>query len=265
MNSPHPVGETGQQARLRIRRGQWRAPTAYMAPGYVQANLAILPAEFASDFLRFCHRNPKSCPLLDVSEPGDPFVPRLGQDLDIRTDLPLYRVWENGELVEEVPDIKRHWRDGLVSFLLGCSFSFEDALVQDGIALRHIVDSTDLPAYRTSIPTVSSGPFHGPMVVSMRLLKPADAIRAIQITSRFPNVHGAPVHIGLPGQIGIADLAKPDWGGPVNARDDELPVFWACGVTPQTVIMESKLPFCITHSPAHMLITDLLNTRLAII
>ncbi len=256
---------SGREARLAIRRGEHRGQTAGIAPGFVQGNLAILPKALADDFFRFCQFNPKPCPLIGASEPGDPRIPALGEDLDIRTDLPLYRVWRDGKLVEEVSDLKAVWRDDLVAFLLGCSFSFEEALVEDGIPLRHISAGTNVPMYRTNIETTPAGPFHGPLVVSMRPLKPADAIRAVQITSRFPAVHGAPVHLGKPELIGIKDIAKPDYGDPVEVKADELPVFWACGVTPQSVIATVKPEFCITHAPGHMLVTDLKNSRLAVL
>jgi len=253
----------GARERARIRTGDFSGPTAGVAPGNVQANLVILPKSLAHDFLRFAHANPKPCPVLAVSEPGDPRLPTLGEDLDIRTDLPRYRVWRRGELIEEPADIDHIWRDDLVSFALGCSFSFEHALIEDGIELRHMTCGSNVPMYRTSIGCEPAGPFAGPLVVSMRPLKPSDAIRAIQITSRFPSVHGAPVHIGFPSAIGIADLAKPDYGDAVAIRDDELPVFWACGVTPQAVIAQVKPEFCITHAPGSMLITDLVNSQLA--
>src|SRR5215210_7152024 len=230
------VPQTGEDARRAIRSGQWTGPTSGLAPGYVQGNLAILPEKLAADFMRFCQLNPKPCPLLAAGAPGDPRLPSLGADLDIRTDLCRYKVFHNGELIDEPTDLMKHWRDDLVIFALGCSFSFEDALMQDGMELRHITNGTTVPMYRTNVPTTAAGPFHGPLVVSMRPLKPADAIRAIQITSRFPAVHGAPVHIGKPELIGIADLAKPDYGDALPVEGDELPVFWACGVTPQSVI-----------------------------
>lgn len=257
--------ETGHAARLKIRRGDHRLPTAGLAPGYVQGNLAVLPAALAADFHRFCHLNPKPCPLLAASEPGDPRLPGLGTDLDIRTDIPRYRVWRHGELVEEVDDLKKVWRDDLVAFVLGCSFSFEEALIENGLDLRHISCGTNVPMYRTSIQTAPAGPFHGPMVVSMRPFRPADAIRAVQVTSRFPSVHGAPVHLGKPEMIGIKDIAKPDYGDAVPVHDDELPVFWACGVTPQSVIATVKPEFSITHAPGYMLVSDLLNARLAVL
>lgn len=250
-------------ARHRIRSGAHRGHTAGMAPGHVQGNLVILPKAQADDFLRFCQRNPKSCPLLAVSEPGDPALPTLGVDIDIRSDLPAYRVWRDGVLAEVVDDVRSLWRDDLVSFVIGCSFSFEQALLEAGVPLRHVAEGHNVAMYRTSIATSPAGPFHGPMVVSMRPLKAADAIRAVQITSRFPDVHGAPVHIGEPALIGIADIAKPDFGDPVAIMDDELPVFWACGVTPQAVVMAARPPFCITHAPGEMLVTDLLNHRIA--
>jgi uncharacterized protein YcsI (UPF0317 family) len=255
--------KAGVCERLRIRVGDFRGPTAGLAPGNVQANLVILPKALAHDFLRFAQANPKPCPVLAVSEPGDPRLPTLGEDLDIRTDLPRYRVWQRGELVEEPADVSHVWREDLVSFALGCSFSFEQALVEDGIELRHMTCGSNVPMYRTNVQCKPAGPFRGPLVVSMRPLNPADAIRAIQITSRFPAVHGAPVHIGLPAEIGIVDLAKPDYGDAVPVKSDELPVFWACGVTPQAVIAEVRPEFCITHAPGSMLITDLINSQLA--
>ena len=262
--APIVTPDTGRDARLAIRRGEWTGPTSGIAPGYVQGNLAILPKELAADFHRFCHLNPKPCPLLASSEPGEWRIPALAEDMDIRTDVPRYRVWRNGELVDEPPDIRGYWRDDLVAFVLGCSFSFEEALLAEGIELRHITCNATVPMYRTSIATAPVGPFHGPMVVSMRPLKPADAIRAIQITTRFPAVHGAPVHIGKPELIGIADVMKPDYGDPVPVNDDEIPVFWACGVTPQSVVATVKPEFCITHYPGSMLVTDRRNTEFAI-
>jgi len=255
----------GRSVRLLARRGALTGHTAGLAPGYVQGNLAILPQAYAGDFLRFCQRNPKPCPLIGVSEVGDPRVPDLGADLDLRTDLPRYRVWRDGELVEEPTDIEAHWRGDLVGFLIGCSFTFEEALLADGIPLRHIGCGANVAMYRTALPTTPAGPFHGPLVVSMRPLKPADAIRAVQITSRFPAVHGAPVHLGLPEVIGVTDLASPDYGDPVAIAPDEIPVFWACGVTPQAVIAAARVPFAITHAPGCMLVTDLKNSRLAVL
>jgi uncharacterized protein YcsI (UPF0317 family) len=199
-----------------------------------------------------------------VSEPGDPAIPALGADLDIRTDVPRYRVWRDGVLVDESRDIKSEWRDDLVSFVLGCSFSFEEALLAADVPVRHIALKRNVPMYRTSVATQRAGRFHGPLVVSMRPMKPADAIRAVQITSRLPAVHGAPVHLGFPQAIGIADIARPDYGDAVPVEPDELPVFWACGVTPQAAIAAARVPFAITHAPGYMLVTDLKNAQLAI-
>jgi uncharacterized protein YcsI (UPF0317 family) len=254
------------EARHLVRSGAVTGTTAGLAPGYVQGNLAILPSEYAADFQRFCAFNPKPCPLIGMSEPGSPRVPALGQDLDLRTDVPAYRVWRDGELVGETDDVTDYWRDDLVGFVIGCSYSFEEALTEDGIEIRHITLNRKVPMFETNIATAPAGPFRGPMVVSMRPLKPADAIRAIQITSRFPAVHGAPVHIGKPELIGIKDVRKPDFGDPVPIDDDEeLPVFWACGVTPQAVIARARPSFCITHAPGSMLVTDVRNTRMAIL
>ena len=252
------------KARLDCRFGMV-APTSGIANGYVQGNLAILPEKQAADFHRFCQLNHKPCPIIGISDVGNPKIPSLGIDLDIRTDLPRYRVWKNGELVAEPEDVRQFWRDDLVSFVIGCSFSFEEALAAEGIELRHITRGCNVPMYRTSIATHRAGPFHGPMVVSMRPMTPRDAIRSVQITTRFPSVHGAPVHIGKPELIGIKDLMKPDYGDAVEVRDDELPVFWACGVTPQSVIATVKPEFCITHYPGSMLVTDRKNTEFAIL
>jgi uncharacterized protein YcsI (UPF0317 family) len=251
------------EARRLIRSGAHTGHTAAMAPDFVQGNLCILPAEYAADFADFCQRNPKPCPLIGKSSAGDPRLPSLGEDLDIRTDLPRYRVFRDGEVSDEPTDIMSYWRDDLVSFVLGCSFSFELPLIEDGIRLRHVERGDNVAMYKTNIDTVPAGPFIGKMVVSMRQLHPKEAIRAVQITSRFPSVHGAPIHIGLPEQIGIEDLETPFAGDAPGINEDEIPVFWACGVTPQTVVEQARPPFCITHKPGSMLITDLKNRSLA--
>jgi uncharacterized protein YcsI (UPF0317 family) len=256
---------TGLEVRLAARRQDLTGNTAGLAPGYLQANLVVLPAIMAADFLRFAQRNPKPCPLIAISEPGSRALPDLGLDLDIATDIPQYRVWRHGELIDEPLSVADYWRDDLVSFAIGCSFTFEESLLSAGVPLRHIACGVNVAMFRTSIPTQPAGPFQGPMVVSMRPLRPADAIRAIQITSRFPAVHGAPVHIGLPEMIGIGDIAKPDYGDPVEVGLDELPVFWACGVTPQSVIAATRPEFAITHAPGCMLATDRRNTEYAVI
>ncbi len=251
--------------RKAIRAGDFTGNTSGFAPGYVQCNLTILPAEWAGDFLRFCQANPRPCPLVAVSEsPGDTALPPLG-DIDIRTDVPSYRIFRDGVLEQEVPDIRDLWRNDLVVFALGCSFSFEEALLADGLEVRNVSQGVNVPMYRTDIDCTPAGPFAGKMVVSMRPFKARDAIRAIQICTRFPSVHGAPVHLGDPGLIGVSNLASPDYGDPVTVAADELPVFWACGVTPQVALEKAKPPFAITHSPGHMLVTDLRNSQLAVL
>jgi len=255
--------KNAEHVRSIIRQGRWTSHTSGLASEHVQGNVVILPSDEANDFLRYCQRNPKPCPLLAVSEPGHAGLPALGTDIDIRTDLPRYCVWRHGEVVDQPTDISALWRKDLVTFVIGCSFSFEEALMQAGLPLRHIEQQRNVAMYRSNIATEPAGAFHGPMVVSMRPFKAADAIRAIQITSRFPDVHGAPVHMGDPAQIGIADLARPDYGDAVEVLPDEIPVFWACGVTPQAAIAQARPEFCITHAPGAMLITDLLNHQLA--
>ncbi|MDX3775028.1 putative hydro-lyase [Chromatiaceae bacterium AAb-1] len=254
------------ELRRLIRSGRYKTHTSGLAPGFVQANMAILPAAYAADFLQFCHFNPKPCPLLGMAAaPGATDMPLLAQELDIRTDLPAYRIFRKGELVDEVHDVTALWRDDLVTFLIGCSFSFEEPLLADGLEIRNITEKVNVPMYRTGIACQPAGPFQGGMVVSMRPMKPADAIRAIQICSRFPQVHGAPVHFGDPAAIGIKDINKPDFGDAVTIHEGEVPVFWACGVTPQVAIMNARPDFCITHSPGHMLVTDLRNSSLSIL
>jgi len=249
-------------ARLAVRSGAHRTHTAGLAPGYVQGNLCIVPRQHAEDFRLFCERNPKPCPLLGVSRPGDPRLPALGEDLDLRTDVPGYRIFKNGIHQGDVPNLLELWKGDLVAFVLGCSFSFEEALMNAGLRLRYVEQKKNVPMYRTSVDTAPAGPFRGKLVVSMRPFKPADAIRAVEITSRYPRVHGAPVHIGFPEQIGIRDIGKPWVGDPTEVMEDELPLFWACGVTPQSVALEAKLPLVITHVPGHMLVTDLKNSDL---
>lgn len=251
--------------RARIRQGQHTGHTSGFCHGFVQCNLAILPADWASDFLLFCQRNPKPCPIIHVaSQPGETRFPALGAEFDVRSDFPQYRVWQHGELVEEIADISRVWRDDLVSFFIGCSFSFEEALLADGLEVRNITEGCNVPMYTTNIDCQSAGRFASKLVVSMRPFVPADAIRMIQICSRFPAVHGAPVHFGDPSAIGITDLNTPDFGDAVTLHADEVPVFTACGVTPQAAIMQAKPPFCITHSPGCMGVTDIPNSRMAV-
>lgn len=257
---------TPYQIRQLCRSGAFNSNTSGLAPGFVQANMAIIPAAYAADFLQFCHFNPKPCPLLGMAAtPGAVAMPQLAQDLDIRSDLPRYRVFRHGELVDEVTDISAIWRDDLVTFLIGCSFSFEESLLADGLEIRNISEKVNVPMYRTNLACQSAGVFSGNMVVSMRPMTPADAIRAIQICSRFPQVHGAPVHFGDPAAIGISNINTPDFGDAVTIKPGEVPVFWACGVTPQIAIANAKLDFCISHAPGHMLITDLSNSKLAML
>ena len=251
--------------RQLIRSGNLVQPTSGIAPGYVQANLAILPRDLAFDFLLFCQRNPKPCPLLEVVEAGDVEPTQFAPGADLRTDVPLYRIYEYGEMTAEVEDISEFWRDDLVSFLLGCSFSFESALTRAGIPLRHIERETNVSMFITDIPATSAGVFNGPTVVSMRPIRQEQVVRAVQVTSRFPAVHGAPLHVGDPTAIGIDDIMQPDFGDPTEIRSGEIPVFWACGVTPQAAAMASRPPMMITHSPGYMFITDKKDEDLAVL
>jgi uncharacterized protein YcsI (UPF0317 family) len=247
---------SAEQVRAAIRSGSYKGHTSGLAAGKLQCNLAILPERYALDFLRFCQRNPKPCPVVGVSDNGDPFLPTLGADIDIRTDISRYRVFKDGTLVDEVDDIQALWTDDLVTVALGCSFTFENALVRNGIPVRHMETGRNVPMFRSNIDLMPAGPFAGKMVVTMRPI-PADQVeQAHDISARFPQAHGAPIGIGDPANIGISDLSKPDWGDAVQIKDGEVPVYWACGVTPQNVLLDAKLPLCITHSPGHMLIAD---------
>lgn len=253
----------GAAARLAIRSGALRRPTSGLAPGFVQANLVILPEAFAQDFLRFCQLNPKPCPLLDVTEAGDPHPDSKWADgADLRTDLPRYRVYRAGELESEPENLLGLWQDDFVSFLLGCSFTFEQALIEAGIPVRHVELGSNVPMYRTNINCTPAGIFSGPMVVSMRPVPDALVERAVAVTARYPAVHGAPVQVGNPAGLGIADLNKPDYGDAVPVYRGETPLFWACGVTPQAVACAARIPLMITHAPGHMFITDGLNRDL---
>jgi uncharacterized protein YcsI (UPF0317 family) len=244
-------------ARAAFRAGAV-TPTAGWAPAYTQANLISVPADWAYDVLLFAQRNPRPCPVLDVTDPGSR-VTALAPDADLRTDLPLYRVWRDGNLFEEVTDVSHAWRDDLVSFLIGCSFTFEAALAVAGIPLRHVEMGRNVPMYLTNRACRPAGRLQGPLVVSMRPVPARLVATAVQITAGTPAVHGAPVHVGSPETLGIDDLSRPDFGEPVEVRQDEVPVFWACGVTPQAAVMASAPPFAISHAPGHMLITDVLD------
>ncbi len=262
-----PIDTRSPQAvRADIRRGAFTGLTTGVAPGFVQANLAILPKDAAYDFLLFCQRNPRPCPLIDVTDAGSPEPRGAAPGADLRTDVPKYRIYKDGVLADsDVTGITPFWRDDLVSFLLGCSFTFEWALLDAGVPLRHIDEGKNVAMWKTSIQCRPAGRFHGPMVVSMRPIPIGLVPRAVTASARFPGAHGAPVHVGDPAAIGIADIDRPDWGDSVGVRPGEVPVFWACGVTPQAVALASKPPFMITHSPGHMFITDLPNHALAVI
>ncbi|ACB84725.1 putative hydro-lyase [Natranaerobius thermophilus] len=244
------------EIRQRIKEGQYDGPTTGLMNGFTQANLVILPQNLAYDFLLFCQRNPKPCPLLEVIDTGKYEPKETAPGKDLRTDLPRYYIYRDGVKSAEVTDINKYWTQDLVSFLLGCSFTFESFFLQRGVPVRHIEEGVNVPMYRTNIKCKDAGVFHGNMVVSMRPIPENKLTEAIQITSRFPAVHGAPIHIGSPEKIGIKDLDSPDFGNRVNVESGEIPVFWACGVTPQAVIMNYRPEFVITHAPGHMFITD---------
>ena len=251
---------SAQDVRAAIRAGTYDRHTAGLAAGKLQCNLAIVPEAVALDFLRFCQRNPKPCPVVGVSDTGNPFMTTLGEDIDIRSDVPRYRVFRDGVFTDEVTDIRNLWRDDLVTVALGCSFTFENALIANEIPVRHIEQDKTVPMYKTSIPLVSAGVFSGQMVATMRPIHKDRVQDAYRISAAFPHAHGAPIAQGDPGLIGIADLNAPDWGDPVAVQPDEVPVYWACGVTPQNVLLNAQLPLCITHAPGHMLIADLPET-----
>ncbi len=260
------VPQTGAETRAAVRAGRLRHPTSGVAPDFVQTNVAILPRDVAFDFLLFCQRNPKPCPVIEVIEPGQAEAKLTAPGSDIRTDVPKYRVYKRGSLVDEPTDLKRHWRDDLVTFLLGCSFSFEHALMRNGISLPYFGTDKNIGMFITNIKANPAGVFSGPVVVSHRWIPKDKVIRAVQATSRFPAVHGAPIHIGDPTQIGIKDIMKPDFGDAwPPGHPDDVPVFWACGVTSQAVAMSSKPELMITHSPGHMFVTDLKDEDLAVI
>lgn len=248
--------------RKLIREGKITTPTAGMCSGYAQANLVILPKDIAYDFLLFTQRNPKSCPILEVGDVGNKILNFLGEDIDITTDIPKYRVYEDGVLTGEYTDISDLWRDDFVSFLIGCSFSFESEMIEDNIPIRHIEEDCNVPMYITNIKCTPAGIFNGNMVVSMRPIPYEKIVRSVLVSGAIPKVHGAPIHIGDPSIIGIKDIDKPDFGDSVNIKENEVPVFWPCGVTPQAVVMNVKPKIVITHSPGHMLITDIKNIEL---
>ena len=253
---------TPSEARLKIRNGEITTQTSGMCNGYAQANLCILPKKYAYDFLLFASRNPTSCPILEVLDEGSRYTKYMADHADIATDIPKYRIYRNGELAEEVTDISAYWQEDFVSFLIGCSFSFEGELLDAEVPIRHIEQGRNVPMFLTNIPCEPAGIFHGNMVVSMRPIPYKQVIRAVTATAAMPKVHGAPVHIGDPAQIGIADIMKPDFGDRVEIHDGDVPVFWPCGVTPQAAIMAAKPELAITHAPGHMFLTDVRNSTL---
>jgi uncharacterized protein YcsI (UPF0317 family) len=257
-NPVEPAALSPAQARTRYREGL-AVPTSGWSAGFTQVNLVVLPQDWAYDMLLFGQRNPKPVPLLDVTEAGATST-RLAPGSDLRTDLPRYRVWRDGELVDEPSSVTDLWRDDLVSFLIGCSFSFETALLEAGVPLRHLEQGRNVSMYRTDVACRPAGRLSGPLVVSMRPVPAQQVVTAVQVTGRMPQVHGAPVHVGAPEAIGISDLGSPDYGDPVRLEDGDVPVFWACGVTPQAALLDSRPPFAITHAPGHMFVTDVADT-----
>lgn len=260
----HVAPHIARADRLRIRAG-YSGNTSGMAPGYGQGNLVVLPRDWADDFKRYCQANTTPCPLIGMTEPGSSLVPMLGDDIDLRTDLPRYRVWKDGVLEREVTDISDLWQDDFVGFVIGCSLSFEFALQQAGLAVRHVDEEKVVPMYRTSLMTQLVGAFGGPMIVSMRPYTLEQAAIATEICAKLPGAHGAPVHIGDPSAIGIADVNTPDEGEPTAIEAGEVPVFWGCGVTPQAAVMSARPPICITHAPGYMLLCDQLTEDLRLI
>lgn len=256
-DSKHTQAGDPRFVRKMIRQQKYTGHTAGLAPGFLQGNLIVLQGDLAMDFFRYCQRNPKPCPLVGVSDTGNPFLSTLGVDIDIRSDIGSYHVYRDGIHTDTVHDISDLWRDDMVAFIIGCSFTFEQALVEAGISLRHWEEDTTVSMYKTNIQTVQAGDFGGGMVVSMRPMSMADAIRACAITARFPQGHGAPVHIGDPEAIGIRNIHQPDFGEPTPIRANEVPVFWACGVTPQHTALRAKPPLMISHKPGSMLVTDI--------
>lgn len=253
-----------KELRELFRQNKYAAPTSGLGKGYAQANLAMLPKTLALDFMIFAQRNPKSCPILDIIEAGSWEPKMIAPGADIRTDIPKYRIYEKGIMTAEVTDLQKYWREDLVGFLLGCSFTFETALLSAGLSVRHIEQNCNVPMYITNIQCKPAGIFHGPTVVSMRPFPPAQVIKAIQITSRFPAVHGAPIHVGDPVLIGIKDIYNPDFGDSVTIKPGEVPVFWACGVTPQAVATAVKPEIMITHAPGHMFVSDIRDEEYAV-
>lgn len=253
---------TGAVIRELCRSGAFTSPTADVARGYVQANLVVLPADAAADFAEFCRKNPKPCPVLETTDPGDSEPRRCAPGADLRTDLPRYRVYQHGRCAARSTSVERWWRDDLVAFLIGCSFTFDALLLAGGLPVRHVEEGCNVPMYRTNVACAGAGPYRGPLVVSMRPMTPQQADHAAAVTERYPDVHGSPVQIGDPAGLGIQRLDEPDYGDPVSVRDGEVPVFWACGVTPMEALRQARLPLAIVHEPGHMFVTDRLASDL---
>lgn len=257
------INRKPSEVRALIREGKIDFPTSGMCAGYAQANLVILPPDYAADFEEYAKRNPFPCPILEIIRGKEPLTHAMGEGANICTDIPRYRVYENGVFTKELTDASEYWKEGYVGFLIGCSFSFEESLLREGIEVRHITQGRNVPMYKVKLfPTVPAGPFKGPMVCSMRPMTPEKAKRAYEITVKMPNVHGAPVHMGPAAAIGIKDVMKPDYGEAVDIYEGEIPVFWPCGVTPQAAVENARPPIVITHAPGHMFITDILNAEL---
>ena len=257
------VDKSPAEVRAAIRKGEIDFPTAGMCRGYAQANLIILPPEYAADFEEYAKRNPIPCPVLEIIKGEQPLTHDMGEGGNICSDIPRYRIYRDGVWDgKEITDVTEYWKEGYVGFLIGCSFSFEEALMAAGIEVRHIAQGRNVPMYKTNIQTVKAGPFEGPMVCSMRPMTPENAQKAYDITVKMPNVHGAPVHMGDAAGVGVADVMKPDYGEAVDIYEGEIPVFWPCGVTPQAAVENAKPTIAITHAPGHMFITDIINSEL---
>jgi uncharacterized protein YcsI (UPF0317 family) len=257
------VQNDARVARSAIRAGAFAGTTAGLARGFVQGNIAIVPSDVADQFARYCANNSRACPVLSIGEAGDPSLPSLGEDIDIRTDVPRYYIYRHGVLAEERREIASLWRRDFVTFVIGCSFTFEHALRDAGVPLRHVESNRNVAMYRTNRSTHSVGPFGGALVVSMRPFSSEDADRAVAISARFPTMHGAPIHRGDPAVLGIADLSRPDYGEAVPVQEDDVPLFWACGVTSQVALQSAELPLFISHAPGCMLVTDMTHDRVA--
>ena len=254
---------SSKEIRKRIRLEQYNNHTSGLAANKLQANIVILPNEYSNDFYKFCKLNAKACPLVGQTKLNNPYFETLGDDIDIRSDVPLYNIYKNVNLISSTLNIKEYWNDNFIAFAIGCSFSFEEALLNAGLEIDHITNNKVVPMYRTNIKNKKSGPFNSTMVVSMRIFNQKDVNKVKQVSANFSFAHGDPIHIGDPIEIGINDICSPDWGDcPRKKNDNELYVFWACGVTPQNAIIEAKIPFCITHTPGHMLITDISESSL---